>query len=241
MPGPPSVSRARTSALTTRSATRGEKNGSCRESASTASSTRAAGSDLSTYARAPAAIASPTKSSSSCMLKTQISVPGWSARIRRMASTPASSGSERSSTTTSGRSRWASSTAWRPVRASPAISQPSCPPSSSRSPRRTTSWSSPMTIRSTSTSVMASVRRWCVWSGPRASPGRAPAEAAGGRRCVPARRARSPRWSACSPRKHGTPWPMESKLESWGAPPWEPPSGVANRTAFPRRRRQPYR
>ena len=72
---------------------------------------RAPGSDLTTYARAPAAIASPTKSSSSCMLKAQISVCGRSVRIWRMASRPDSSGSERSSTTTSGRSRRASSTA----------------------------------------------------------------------------------------------------------------------------------
>src|ERR1035437_3797907 len=76
------------------------------------------------------------------MLSASTRVRGESSMRRRVASMPFSSGMATSITTTSGFSFWASSTASRPLPASPAISISGCAARIIRKPWRTSAWSS---------------------------------------------------------------------------------------------------
>src|SRR5690348_368426 len=104
-------------------------------------------SDFTTYPRAPASSAAFTTSEESCWLRIRISVRGASRRINRAASSPFRCGMLMSSTTTSGLSCLAASTASWPSTASPQTSNEGCVSSSDRTPRRTISWSSAISTR----------------------------------------------------------------------------------------------
>src|SRR5437867_7908509 len=81
------------------------------------------------------------------MLRASTRARGAEREIRRVASMPFSSGIATSMTTTSGSKRSASSTASRPVPASPTTSMSCCESSISRKPCRTIAWSSANKIR----------------------------------------------------------------------------------------------
>ena len=131
----------------TMSLTRGVKNIRLSCSASTAETRSRAASDFSTNPRAPASSASRMTWSESVMVSTMTLHPGLCWVSCRVAARPLRFGIPTSRITTSGFNSLAFSTASRPSVASPQISQPSCDCRSVHRPRRTTSWSSAIRIR----------------------------------------------------------------------------------------------
>src|SRR4051812_26255935 len=110
--------------------------------------TRSAGpTSLSRYPAAPARMAGRTLSSSRKLVSAITRVPGCSAAMRRVASTPSMPGMTRSMSTTSGRSAATAATAAAPSATSPTTSTSSCRPRNVRSPWRTTAWSSAIRTR----------------------------------------------------------------------------------------------
>jgi hypothetical protein len=86
-------------------------------------------------------------SSSSNVVSMITRVAGDSAAMVWVASMPSMPGMRMSITTTSGRSRLVSWTAWAPVPASPATSTPGVPSMTMRRPARISGWSSASTTR----------------------------------------------------------------------------------------------
>ena len=126
----------------TRLVTLGERSASPAATVRIAARSCSGGSSLRTNPLAPARSASYTYSSRSNVVRTRIRAFLSAERIRRVASSPSSSGMRMSIRTTVGSKRAAFSTASSPLLASATTSMSSSPPRSIRNPARTIDWSS---------------------------------------------------------------------------------------------------
>ncbi len=124
--------------LSSAPAARGSSEDSPAAASRIASVSRSASACLSRYPLAPAITAPTIASSSEYEVSITTRTSGWSALIRRQASTPLLSGRRTSISTTSGRTRPARATASAAVSASPTTRIPGAWSSSVRSPIRTT-------------------------------------------------------------------------------------------------------
>src|SRR4029453_10008467 len=136
--------RAAANSAISRRVTLGASRASPSATTRTARSSSAGSVFLSRNPLAPAARASNTYSSSSKVVRTSTRTPARSssAAIRRVASSPSSTGMRMSIRTTSGRAERARSTAAAPSPASPTTSMSPASSSNARNPARTRCWSS---------------------------------------------------------------------------------------------------